>query len=87
MLSFPAELTHSQADACLSLWLSQLPVGSGPVVLDGTGLKQFDSTALALALELRRHLLARGQALQLESVPPRLRELASLYGVDELLAT
>jgi ABC-type transporter Mla MlaB component len=40
-----------------------------------------------LLLELRRHLLGRGQMLVLESVPPRLRELAVLYGVDALLAT
>jgi phospholipid transport system transporter-binding protein len=87
MLKLPAELTHAQADACLSQWLSQLPVGQGPVVVDGGGLRRFDSTALALLLELRRHLLGRGQMLVLESVPPRLRELAVLYGVDALLAT
>ena len=87
MLKLPAELTHAQADACLSQWLSQLPVGQGPVVVDGGGLRQFDSTALALLLELRRHLLGRGQMLVLESVPLRLRELAVLYGVDALLAT
>ena len=67
MLKLPAELTHAQADACLSQWLSQLPVGQGPVVVDGGGLRQFDSTALALLLELRRHLLGRGQMLVLEA--------------------
>jgi phospholipid transport system transporter-binding protein len=87
MLRLPAELTHAQADACLAQWLSQLPMGTGPVVVDGSDLRQFDSTALALLLELRRHLLGRGQVLQLEAIPPRLGELATLYGVDELLAT
>lgn len=87
MLKLPTELTHAQAEACLAQWLSQLPLGTGPVVVDGSALQQFDSTALALLLELRRHLLGRGQQLQLESVPPRLGELATLYGVDELLAT
>ncbi len=87
MLKLPVELTHTQADACLTQWLSQLPLGVGPVVVDGRDLLRFDSTALALLLELRRHLLGRGQVLQLESVPPRLGELATLYGVNELLAT
>jgi phospholipid transport system transporter-binding protein len=87
MLKLPAELTHAQASGCLSQWLTQLPLGQGAVVVDAAALSQFDSTALALLLELRRHLLGRGQRLQLEAVPPRLRELATLYGVDELLAT
>lgn len=86
MLKFPAVLTHAQADPCLTQWLSQLPLGTGAVVVDGTELKEFDSTALALLLELRRHLQGRGQTLLLEATPPRLRELATLYGVDELLA-
>lgn len=87
MLRLPAELTHAQADACLAEWLLQLPMGTGPVVVDGSDLRQFDSTALAMLLELRRHLLGRGQALKLKAIPPRLGELATLYGVDELLAT
>lgn len=87
MLQFPATLTHDQATACLSGWLTQLSAGAaGPVVLDAAPLAAFDSTALAVVLELRRHLLARKQSLQLVGTPRRLTDLAALYGVEELLA-
>lgn len=58
-------------------------------VVDLSALAQFDSGALAVLLQL-----ARGQAaaagggrspLLLTGAPPKLRELAALYGVDELL--
>lgn len=87
MLTLPSTLTHDEAPACLALWLTQLPMGQGQAVqLDGSALQRFDSSALSLLLALRRHLLARGQTLSLVAVPPRLAELATLYGVDELLA-
>ncbi len=87
MLTFPATLTHADASACVAHWLSQSPVGQGQVVqLCGSGLQRFDSSALSAVLALRRHLADRGQTLALDGLPPRLTELATLYGVDELLA-
>ncbi len=87
MLTFPATLTHADAPACVAHWLSQLPVGQGQVVrLDGSGLQRFDSAALSAVLALRRHLADKGQTLALAVLPPRLTELATLYGVDALLA-
>jgi len=87
MLTFPATLTHADASACVANWVSQLPVGHGQVVrLDGSGLQRFDSSALSALLALRRHLTGHGQTLALDGLPPRLTELATLYGVDALLA-
>lgn len=86
MLKLPAVLTHTEANACLAAWLSQLPLGEGPVAVNGEELQRFDSAALATLLELRRHLHAQRRGLVLEAAPPRLQELAALYGVDELLA-
>jgi len=87
MLTFPATLTHADAAACVAHWLSQSPVGQGQVVqLCGSGLQRFDSSALSAVLALRRHLADRGQTLALDGLPPRLTELATLYGVDALLA-
>jgi phospholipid transport system transporter-binding protein len=86
MLPCPCEITHEQATACLSAWLLAAPASAQTVVvLDAGGLQHFDSSALAVLLALRRHLLAREQSLVLQQVPPRLLELATLYGVDELL--
>jgi phospholipid transport system transporter-binding protein len=41
---------------------------------------------LAVLLGLRRVLTQKGSSLQVKGMTPRLRELASLYGVLELLA-
>lgn len=87
MLTFPATLTHAEAPACVARWVDQLPAGSGPVVqLSGASLQRFDSSALSAVLALRRHLADKGQGLELVNLPRRLSELATLYGVDELLA-
>lgn len=86
MLTLPPQLTHAKAQACLSDWLSRVPVASGAVVtLNAAQLQQFDSSALAVLLALRREVQGRGQQLVLEQVPARLCELAVLYGVDEWL--
>jgi phospholipid transport system transporter-binding protein len=86
MLILPAELTHSQATAC-SRMLAQA-LRSDPekaVVADAGALTRFDSSALAVLLECRREALALGKTLSVASLPVRLCELATLYGVAELL--
>jgi phospholipid transport system transporter-binding protein len=86
-LKLPQTLLHNQADACLSKWVSQLPAAlPQAVALDASALTEFDSSALAVLLGLRRVLTQKGSSLQVKGMTPRLRELASLYGVLELLA-
>ena len=53
--------------------------------LDAAALVDFDTSAVALLLHAKRGALARGVQLQLQGVPTKLRELARLYGVEELL--
>lgn len=85
-LKLPSTLLHDQADACLAQWVAQLPAALPPcVVLDASSLAEFDSSALAVLLGLRRVLTQKGSTLRVEGITPRLRELASLYGVLELL--
>jgi phospholipid transport system transporter-binding protein len=86
-LKLPATLLHGQADACLSQWTQAVRgmTTQGPVPLDASALENFDSSALAVLLGLRRVLRAQGQSLQLLGMPPRLSELARLYGVLDLL--
>ena len=85
-LKFPPTLFHDQANACLAQWVAQLPAALPPAVaLDASSLTEFDSSALAVLLELRRELSGRGSALQVQGLSPRLRELAGLYGVIDLL--
>jgi phospholipid transport system transporter-binding protein len=88
MLVLPPQLTHDEAVACsrmLSQTLRSQPAQQ-PAVADAAPLQQFDSSALAVLLECRREALAQGRAFSVANMPPRLRELASVYGVSELLA-
>jgi phospholipid transport system transporter-binding protein len=88
MLVLPAELTHEHAAAC-SRMLAQA-LRSQPesgVVADAGSLTKFDSSALAVLLDCRREALAAGKSFSVSRMPPRLRELAALYGVAQLLPT
>ncbi|PIT74075.1 lipid asymmetry maintenance protein MlaB [Limnohabitans sp. G3-2] len=85
-LKLPNRLLHDQANACLAQWVAQLPGHLPPSVgLDASELTEFDSSALAVMLGLRRELVLRGSALQVTGMSARLRELAGLYGVMDLL--
>ena len=86
MLTLPSELTQTQATNCLKALLQGLKSVAGKaVVLDASALTQFDSAALAVLLEFRRETLALGKSFVVQGLPPRLGNLATLYGIDELL--
>lgn len=86
MLVLPSELTHAQARACLRMLVQGLRDQTGPaIVVDASALQRFDSTALAVLLEFRRESLALGKRFSIRGLTPRLADLASLYGVAELL--
>ena len=86
MLVLPAELTHDHAAACARMLGQAMRAQAGPqAVADASALQQFDSSALAVLLECRREALALGKAFSVAHLPQRLRDLAALYGVGELL--
>ncbi|MCG2591295.1 STAS domain-containing protein [Ramlibacter sp. XY19] len=86
MLVLPAELTHAQAPACARMLAQALRSQPGQqAVADASALQHFDSSALAVLLECRREALAQGKSFAVSQLHPRLRELAGLYGVAELL--
>ena len=86
VLVLPQELTQSQATACLRMLVQGLRSQSGPdVVVDATALSRFDSAALAVLLEFRRETLALGKRFAVRGLPARLGDLATLYGIVELL--
>ncbi len=86
MLSFPAEVTNVQATALLQHLVEQVAAETGAVLtVDASAMERFDSSALAVLLQLRRDALAQGKTFSVKGLPPRLRELAGLYGVAELL--
>ena len=86
MLVLPPRLTQAAAPACVRMLQEGLQSQSGSaLVIDASGLAQFDSSALAVLLECRREASARGRGFAVKGLPARLRELATLYGVAGLL--
>jgi phospholipid transport system transporter-binding protein len=86
MLVLPSRLTHDEAPACVYM-LQQGLEGQAETatVVDASALVHFDSSALAVLLEVRRESSARGRGFAVKGLPARLRELAALYGVAGLL--
>ena len=77
---------HPQASACRGQ-LVQAMAGTQDrvVLLDASALQEFDSSALAVLLACRREAQGLGRSLQVQGLSERLRELATLYGVLDLL--
>ena len=86
MLVLPEKLTHDDAPACMRMLKQGLAGQTGSAtVVDAGPLSRFDSSALAVLLECRREAGAAGRTFAVKGLPPRLRELATLYGVAGLL--
>ena len=82
----PETLTHEHAAACCRMLAQGLRALSGKqAVADASALRTFDSSALAVLLDCRREALAHGMTFAVHGMPARLRDLALLYGVGELL--
>jgi len=86
MVVLPDALVQSTAKSALQVLLPALAAeGSGNVTVDASGLTRFDSTALAVCLQLLRVGRQAGQTLVWQGIPERLASLARLYGIAELL--
>ena len=88
-LQLPARLTAAEARAASRTLVTQLtgqPAGA-VVQIDAGGLQQFDSSALAVLIELHRQAAQTGRSLAIAGLPVRLDELARVYGVAELVRT
>lgn len=85
MLTLPAAVTLAQALQTARGLKTQLANQATNVVLDASALTQFDSSTLAVMLACRREALAGGKSFAVRGLPPRLAQLAGLYGVAELL--
>ena len=85
-VSLPERLTLQESVQTLERLGRSLKALPGPIVaLDAGALKVFDSSAVAVLLELRRVLLEQGKTLSVTQWPKRLRDLVGLYGVTDLL--
>ena len=80
-MKLPPKLTLDDA----AVALEALPADGSAQMVDAAELREFDSSALALLLEAKRRAQARGQAFEVRAAPLKLKQLAQLYGVAELL--
>ena len=86
MLRLPERLTLDEATATMRMLGQALRREEGAVVVaDASGLQRFDSAALAVLLECRRLAEAGGKGFAVRRPPPKLLDLARLYGVDAAL--
>ena len=86
MISLPVELTQAQAARCLITMQEILSSDTATVtVVDGAALARFDSSALAVLLELRRQCKSAGKQFAVAHLPEQLMKLAGLYGIGEFL--
>jgi phospholipid transport system transporter-binding protein len=87
-MQLPATSTLAQAPALLLQLDAALAAtdGGATLTVDAAALQDFDSSAIALLLHGRRQAAATGRRFAVSGAPPKLRELARLYGVAELLS-
>ena len=86
MLALPQKITHELARSYLDQLKKSVQLEAKQVIIDATALQQFDSSALAVLLELRRECARLGKQFVVQAMPARLTDLARLYGIDVLLA-
>ncbi|MDB5967358.1 MAG: hypothetical protein JWQ72_3858 [Polaromonas sp.] len=85
MLTLPPTLTHDLAAGFVHGLKPLVEAQPAQVVADASQLQAFDSSALAVLLACRREAVAAGKGFSVHGLPPRLRQLAGLYGVAELI--
>ena len=88
MTSLPASLTIAdlgQPGAELRAVEALLAPDSVRISVDASSLQYFDSSAIALLLEAQRQARAIGRSMSVHAAPTALVELATLYGVVDLL--
>jgi phospholipid transport system transporter-binding protein len=86
-VQLPAKLSLAEAAATLTQLraaIERVP-RDGSFEVDASSLGDFDTSAIAVLLEAQRAAIGRGVAFRLHAAPPKLGQLAELYGVLELL--
>lgn len=85
-MDLPEHATLAQAAALAADLPAAVAAASGPLTVDASALKTFDSSTLALLLQAHRLAQAAGRGFEVVGAPAPLAELARLYGVEGLLS-
>lgn len=87
MLALPSQMTLDEASAALKLLLPAIAAESGAAIkLDASTLTHIDTATLAVLLACSRRATALNRSFAVQHAPARLVQLATLYGVQDLLA-
>lgn len=86
-LQLPVEITHRQAQAVLQQLKAALSAQKESTLahIDASQLTQFDSSAIAVLLELKRFATQYQLSWKMLQTPKTLSTLAALYGMHNLL--
>jgi phospholipid transport system transporter-binding protein len=85
-MKLPEHATLEQAAALAATLPAAVAAGTGPLSIDASALKAYDSSTLSLLMQARRLAQAAGRGFEVVGAPAQLLQLAALYGVDELLS-
>lgn len=86
-MQLPQTVTLEQAQALIErIDAAVAAAAGGNLRIDAAALQQFDTSAVAVLLHAQRLAKAGKVSLSVCGAPPKLRELAALYGVGELLS-
>jgi len=87
MLLLPQTVTLAEArDTLRMLSQAMQREGGDLLALDASALRHFDTAAIAVLLECRRLAQAWGKRFEVHGASQKLRDLAQMYGVHEIVA-
>lgn len=86
MTALPASLTLKDSQAVLESLRQSFAADTGDTWrIDAAAVAQLDTSALAVLLECARIAVDAKRKFEILNAPPRMADLAHLYGVDGLL--
>lgn len=84
-LALPERVTHAEARSVADGLVGVLQTQPGPMVLDASALRVFDTSALSVILACQRAAQARDASFVVQGLSERAQALARVYGVAQLL--
>jgi phospholipid transport system transporter-binding protein len=85
-MKLPDDATIEQAATLAQGLPAAVAEGSGVLQIDASGVRSCDSSTLALLLQAHRLAQAAGRQVEVVGAPAKLVQLATLYGIEDLLA-
>ena len=83
-MKLPEDATLDHTPALAQAMPEDLADSQGTWLVDASAVRAIDSSTLALLLQATRLAAAAGRELNIVGAPPKLAELARLYGIESL---